>query len=154
VDLVIQLVADRPETESLLRRLSSRYYIDRQVIVEAIRQKRLFQVLDQERVVKIDFHVGEKIPGELTRSSRQEIFPGLIIPLVTREDAILSKLLWLQQGSGKSRRDAIQILKNNEDLDRTYLHSLAATLGLASELSDVEGASSAGLEPEDPRISG
>jgi len=154
VDLVIQLVADRPETETLLGRLSSRYYIDRQVIVEAIRQKGLFQILDQERVVKIDFHVGEKIPGELRRSSRQEIFPGLVVPLVAKEDAILSKLIWIQQGSGKSRRDVIQMLKGAEDLDWQYLRSLAAKLGLASELSDVEEALSAGLKPEDPRITG
>ena len=33
------------------------------------------------------------------------------------EDAILSKLLWILQGSGKSRHDGIEMLKRDEDLD-------------------------------------
>jgi hypothetical protein len=154
VDLVIHLAADRPETEALLGGLSSRYLIDRQIIMDAIRRKGLFQVLDQERVLKIDFHVGEKIPGELQRSTRQEILPGLIVPLVAKEDAILSKLLWIQQGSGKSTRDVIQMLKGAEDVDWKYLRAQALKLRLASELSEIEEALSSGLDPEDPRIKG
>ena len=32
-------------------------------------------------MIKIDFHVGEKIPGELGRSTTREIAPGLFAPV-------------------------------------------------------------------------
>jgi len=151
---VIHLTAYDSETEALLQRLSSRYLADRQIIMNAIRRKSLFQVLDQERVLKIDFHVGEKIPGELQRTTRQEILPGLIVPLVSKEDAILSKLLWIQQGSGKSTRDVIQMLKGADDVDWKYLRLQAVKLNVTTELSNIEEALSSGHPPEDPRVSG
>jgi hypothetical protein len=149
VDLVIQLSADRPETKALLEQLSTHYDINHQAIMEAIRQEGLFQVLDEQTVIKIDFHVGEKIPGELQRSTRQEVLPGLVIRLATKEDAILSKLLWVQKGSEKSKRDVIQMLKGAEDVDRTHLRKQALTLGLAQELDEIEGASSPGHQAGD-----
>jgi len=132
--------------------LSLGYYINRQVILDAIRQKGLFQVLDQKTAIKIDFHVGEKIPGELLRSTRQQLLPGLTVRLVAKEDAILSKLLWVRLGSGKSKRDVIQMLKGKEEVNRTHLREQALKLGLAKELDQIEEAVSSGRHPEDPDI--
>ena len=66
----------------------------------------------------------KKYPGELNRTSLCEISPGLTAPLVSKEDAILSKLLWIQQGSGKSRHDVIEMLKRDEDLDRAVCENV------------------------------
>ena len=54
------------------------------------------------------------------------------------EDAILSKLLWILQGSGKYRHDGIEMLKRDEDLDRNCLRERAATLGLNVLLAEFE----------------
>jgi hypothetical protein len=56
----------------------------------------------------------------------------------SKEDAILSKLLWIQQGSGKARHDVIEMLKRDEDLDRGCLRDRAATLGLSELLAEFE----------------
>jgi hypothetical protein len=82
--------------------------------------------------------VGEKISGELERATSREVVPGIMAPLVSKEDAILSKLLWIQQGSGKSRHDVIEMLKRDEDLDRNCLRERAATLGLNVLLAEFE----------------
>src|SRR3954453_19948549 len=104
-------------------------------------------------MIKIDFHVGEKIPGELQRSTRQELIPGLTIPLVSREDAILSKLLWIQLGSEKSKRDVMKMLGDAEDLDWARLRGEALKLGLATELSRIEEATQSGSNQlEEPGI--
>jgi hypothetical protein len=63
-----------------------------------------------------------------------------VTPLVSKEDAILSKLLWIQQGSGKSRHDVIEMLKRDEDLDRACLRERAATIGLGELLAEFEKA--------------
>jgi Nucleotidyl transferase AbiEii toxin, Type IV TA system len=138
LDLVIDLANDRPETNSLLNRLSSGYFIDLPAAKDAIARHGLFQAIDERSMVKIDFHVGEKISGELERGARREISPGLMAPLVSKEDAILSKLLWIQQGSHKSRHDVIEMLKRDEDLNRGRLRERATTLGLHDLLAELE----------------
>jgi hypothetical protein len=154
LDLVIRLSPNSVEAGALLQGLSTRYLVDRVSATDAIRRQSLFQVLDQERVLKIDLHVGEKIPGELDRSTRRELFPGLVVAMVAKEDAILSKLLWIQQGSSKSRRDAIQMLRGADDVDRSYLRLQSARLGLASELNDIEEAASTLPPSDDPTRTG
>jgi hypothetical protein len=138
LDLVIDLVNDRPETGLLLNRLSSGYFIDLPAAIDAIEHQSLFQAIDERSMVKIDFHVGEKISGELDRATRREVVPGIMAPLVSKEDAILSKLLWIQQGSGKARHDVIEMLKRDEDLDRGCLRDRAATLGLSELLAEFD----------------
>ncbi len=138
LNLVISLGVHQPETEMLLNRLSSGYLISRSAAIEAIASNGLFQAIDEASMVKIDFHVGEKIPGELGRSIRREIFPGLFGPLVSKEDAILSKLLWIQMGSGRARHDVKEMLLRDEDLDRDALRQRAAQLGLADLLAEME----------------
>ncbi len=90
-------------------------------------------------MIKIDFHVGEKIPGELGRSQRREVVPGVVAPLVSKEDAILSKLLWMKLGSHKARHDLRAMLKRDEELDRAVLQERAAMLGLQELLVEIEG---------------
>jgi len=138
LDLVIQLAVDQPETRALLDRLSAGYLVNGPVALEAIKRNELFRAIDQRSMIKIDFHVGETIPGELERSRHREIFPGLTVPLVSEEDAIVSKLLWIQQGSHKARHDVKMMLGRDEDLDRGVVQHRAASLGLHDILAEIE----------------
>jgi hypothetical protein len=138
LDLVIQLAINQPETRALLQRLSSGYLFHEQSAREAIVNHSIFQAIDEVTMVKIDFHVGEKIPGELSRSQHREVVPGLVAPLVSKEDAILSKLLWIKMGSHKARDDVTKMLKRPEELDRAVLRERAAKLGLHDLLAEFE----------------
>jgi len=149
VDVVIRLSVDDPAASALLERLSTGYFINHLAIQDAIRRNSIFQALEEETGIKIDFHVGEKIPGELQRTGFKEVAADLTVPLVAKEDAILSKLLWIQLGSGKSRRDVIQMLKNPDDLDLSRLRLEAARLGLGDKLSRIEEAVASGQNAED-----
>ena len=42
---------------------------------------------------------------ELSRSESHEVFEGQMLSVVSRQDAAISKLLWISKGSHKSRRD-------------------------------------------------
>jgi hypothetical protein len=144
LDLVIDLAVNRRETTELIARLSQSYLITKEVAMHAVKERRLFQVIDNLSMIRIDFHVGEKIPGELSRSTQQEMIPGVIGPLVSKEDAILSKLYWIQQGSHRSRRDVTEMLRRDEFLDRASLKQRAATLGLLDLLDEMENEMIAG----------
>jgi hypothetical protein len=138
LDLVIQLSADQPETRALLDRLCAGYLVDEPVALDAIKRNGFFPAIDQRSMIKIDFHVGEKIPGELERGTNREILPGLTVPVERKEDAILSKLLGIQRGSGKARHDVKAMQMRHEDLDRERLRERAATLGLVDLLAEIE----------------
>ena len=138
LDIVIRLAVDRPETAALLDRLSAGYIIHRPDALAAIKRNGLFQAIDETSMIKIDFHVGEKIPNELDRTTRRTILPGLVAPLLCKEDAILSKLLWIKQGSHKSRHDVTMMLCRDEDLDRASLKQRALKLGVSDLLAEFE----------------
>jgi Nucleotidyl transferase AbiEii toxin, Type IV TA system len=138
LDIVVDLAPGRPETAQLLASLSRSHLITREVAIQAIEEKGLFQAIDNRSMIKIDFHVGEKIPGELSRSTRRQIIPGVFTPLVSKEDSILSKLYWIQQGSHRSRRDVTEMLRRDEDFDPTILKQRAAALGLLGLLDEMD----------------
>ncbi|MCL5270964.1 MAG: hypothetical protein M1457_10555, partial [bacterium] len=121
----------------LLAELSKKFMIDPDVARQAIARHDMFQALDVGTFIKIVFHVGEAIEGELTRSCQRELIPGLVMPSVCKEDAILSKLLWLMNGSEKSRRDVVMMLRGPEMIRWPELNERANRLGVGDLLAQL-----------------
>lgn len=131
VDIVVRLSSNTTDTQKIISLLENDYIIDREVILDCISKKRTFQALDQKTFIKIDFYGSEKIPNELSRSIYREILPGITIPLVSAEDSILSKLIWVREGSDKAKNDIKGIVLSNKNLDLEYLKKMSAALGLS-----------------------
>lgn len=136
IDIVISLRLKSKSLE-LIKELQDIFYINEDSIIKAIENQKMFQALHTETMIKVDFHVGEAISGELSRSITLEILPGIFAPVVSIEDSILSKLLWVNKGSHKSRQDIIMMLKLNPDLDMKYLEVQANILGVNGILSEL-----------------
>ena len=66
----------------------------------------------------------------------EEILLGVFVPLVSKEDAILSKLIWISKGSNKSRQDVRMMLKRRGVIDFDYLNVQATKLGVESILKE------------------
>src|SRR5690606_39771077 len=113
---------------SLEEALKRQFIIDEQTMRNEIARQGIFQALDDESMIKVDFHVGEKIPHAFERSREVELLPSLRIPLISKEEAILSKLVWIQKGSMRSREDIISILKRKGEIDFAYLADQAQEL--------------------------
>ncbi len=127
VDLVIRLNSE--EGRQLYPLLSKDFYIQEETLLEAIEERSMFQPLDKKTFIKVDFHVGEDIPGEFDRSQVGEIFPGLRVKVVSKSDAILSKLRWIAKGSGKSEQDIVGMLLNHKPIDENLIESMAREKG-------------------------
>jgi hypothetical protein len=128
----LDIVVAEPTSEKLdeiVRNLAGSYHVDPVAASDAVRLRRSFHVLHAREYTKVDFHVGEDIPGELDRTRILEVAPGIRLPFVSKEDAILSKLLWVKLGSSKSRRDAQMMFRRKQPLDMDYLRRTAAALG-------------------------
>ena len=70
-----------------------------------------------------------------------EIFEGLEAKIVSKEDAILSKLLWTMRGSSKSREDVRGMLLDPTPVDERLLQRLADRLGCADLLREIRSES-------------
>lgn len=138
LDIVLQIEPQSPVLTELIERLSPLFFLDADAVQEAVSRRDMFQALDEETLIKVDIHVGAAIPHELERSRIEEVFPGLSLPLVAKEDAILSKLIWVSQGSHKSRQDAKMMLLRAGDLDLRYLEAQAVALGVGPLLRELQ----------------
>ena len=131
IDLVVQLAYQQDSLNALHSALTPEFLIDPAAMEDAVKRKGLFQVLDKETFIKVDFHVGEAVPGELSRSCMVEIDEGFELPMVSREDAILSKLLWIKKGSSRSREDLTAMLRRQDPMNLEYIEHQAKSLSVA-----------------------
>jgi hypothetical protein len=104
---------------------------------QAIASRQMFQLLDVDQVIKLDLYVRCLIPGELDRSVRIELFPGVELPVASRADAALSKLIWVRHGSHRSRRDLRRILAHATRDELRAVERTAGEMGLADLLVEV-----------------
>ena len=135
VDFVVRLAPS--DARVLAEDLSREFLVDGERVARAVETGGLFQALHREQVIKADFHVGESVPGELDRSRMVELFEGLDVRIVSKEDAILSKLLWAKKGSAKSRGDVLGMLLDPTPTDERLLEDLAVELDCADLLREI-----------------
>lgn len=140
IDVVVALETDSTKLKELYQALQSSYDINEDAMHEAVKRRSIFQALHQELLIKVDFHVGELVPQAFRRSRLVEIAPDLAINLISREDAILAKLVWISRGSERSKRDVIMMLRSQMPLDQEYLSKCAKELKVENILLELHAA--------------
>jgi hypothetical protein len=112
------------------------FYVNGDGAREALRQERLFNVIEMTRATKVDVIPRRQRPfsiEEFRRRIRADLAFGRQVAIVTPEDAILSKLEWARTGGDSERqlRDAAGVLELNPTVDRDYIGKWARELGVA-----------------------
>lgn len=138
VDVVADVGPDH--VEPLVRRLSDTYYIDGEMIHEAIRHRSSFNVIHLGTMLKVDLFVVKDRPfdreafGRATLDTLSEEPGARRLRLTTPEDIVLHKLVWYQLGeevADRQWRDAVGVLRvQGAAIDLAYLRRWAATIGV------------------------
>lgn len=137
IDLVL-LLPDASDLEAFAESVAPDYLLDRELLADAVREQGMAQLLHETTMIRVDLHIGEMVPGMFLRVRDVELFPGVVVPVLSKEDAILTKLRWIQLGSHKSRRDALMMLRRDTPTDREYLETQAAALGVQALLEELD----------------
>jgi hypothetical protein len=138
IDMVIQNAASAANLESLITELAESEFVFTEAAVrEAISNKGMFQLFDTAESLKLDVYPREMIEGELSRSQELEIFESVRLPIASRLDAAISKLIWSSKGSHKSRRDFRQISIRSSETENEKIRAMANKLGLEELLDEV-----------------
>ena len=139
VDIVIDVQnIDTQKSSALFKTLSQHFMVSRTAFYEAFARNSMFQILDLETVLRADIYVGGIIANRFERATIGEVAPGYFLPIVSIEDAILSKLVWINMGSGRSKQDVVRILQNKHEMDTEYLETTAKQLGVEHILDELK----------------
>jgi len=138
VDLISALGYDL--IKPLINKLKEEYFIDEEMINDALSTKTSFNIIHLETMLKIDVFILKDHPYYLKAFERkvldslQEDSNILNVYLCSPEDVILSKLEWYRLGEETSERQWLDILGvikvQGDSLDRIYLTDWARKLGV------------------------
>lgn len=142
-DLVIDPTT--AQLDDLLERLvAAGFYVDADSAREALRKRGQFNVIETRYACKIDLIVRRQRPfseEEFNRRVKVDFSFAKAVPVVTPEDAVLSKLEWARRSgdSEKQLGDAAGVLALNPSIDRVYVERWAADLGVADLWKRISG---------------
>ncbi len=136
VDMVSEL---KPKhAHELTKMLKSKYYIDEDMISDAIKKRSSFNIIHLETMFKVDIFLKRNDPygGETFERKRKENLDesrtDAEFYLASCEDIILSKLEWYRKGNEISERqwnDILGVIKVQDDLlNKKYLFRWAKEL--------------------------
>jgi hypothetical protein len=142
VDMIAALTYNH--VASLVEYLKDGYYIDEQMIVDAISTASSFNLIHLETMMKIDVFIHKQDPyheSALTRRIQDLIVegdPDSSYYFSSPEDVIISKLDWHKMGGQASDRqwlDILGVIKVQADsLDKDYLMRWSEAQGLSDLL--------------------
>ncbi|MDD5747695.1 MAG: hypothetical protein PHP64_01360 [Actinomycetota bacterium] len=145
IDIVVDL--DETSAQGLFEKFSSEeFYLEEKSIYEAMEQGGMFNLIDINEGLKVDFWVLTDEPFDRSRFSRRltEEVLGIKLRVSSPEDTILQKLKWakLSGGSEKQLLDALQVYEVQfEKLEMDYLRYWARELGVEPLLKRIENES-------------
>lgn len=129
-DLVVHL--EEKDVKSVMEFFQSGYYVNEDAVTDAIRRKSIFNIIDHQSGFKADFMVLKNEPYRRTEFGRriQTDFYGTPIFIVSAEDLLLSKLIWIQEIQSSLQKEDIINLARLETLDWQYIHHWVKELQL------------------------
>ena len=144
--MVVDLIASvgLPQVGSLVRELEAEYYIDAEMIEDAIRRCASFNLIHLDTMIKIDVFTAKEQPYDSEafarrRSDTLDEESSRKFYLSSPEDVVLSKLQWYRKGGEVSEqqwKDVLGVLKVQGDkLDLKYLKHWASKLNLSDLLN-------------------
>lgn len=143
----IDIIADVhiKHAQLLVDILQDDYYVDEDMIKDAVRHRSEFNVIHHKTSIKLDIFLPKRRPFDVQTAQRvreeqlDDTLQERTFYLVSPEDVILNKLEWYKMGGEVSERqwnDVQGVLKvQGPRLDLAYLRHWASEIGVASLLA-------------------
>jgi hypothetical protein len=138
IDIVVELAEE--DLGRFIPLFEADFYLDPRTVRDAVKDKGMFNLIESEHVVKVDFIVRKDSlyrRREFSRRKRVAV-DNRNLYLVAPEDLILSKLEWAKESRSELQlSDARNLLKYVKRLNRRYLARWAKQLGVESLYREV-----------------
>ena len=136
LDLVISLSED--DIGPIVRVFESDFYVDADDVRSAVLSQRQFNLMHLTSGIKVDLIIRKASEYRQVEFARrlEVTFAGVETWIVTREDLILSKLVWAKDsGSELQHRDVRSLM--DESVDQGYVEQWARRLGVDAALKSL-----------------
>lgn len=130
IDIVIHL--QNQDISKFVKAFEQDFYCYEPSIVEEVQRKGMFNLIDNQTSYKIDFIIRKDNEYRLTefeRKQRTDVF-GFDAYIVSLEDLIISKFIWIQELQSDKQKEDISNLLENDALDKVYLNYWIEKLNL------------------------
>jgi len=120
IDLVINL--NEFNLENFKSIFQDRFYFNETTLIEETKKRGMFNLIDHETGFKIDFIIRKNSEYRLVEFERKikTDFFGFPCFIVSREDLILSKLIWIQELQSNTQIEDIKNLVS-DTYDKEYV---------------------------------
>lgn len=138
IDIVVEL--SEGDLSRFIPLFEKDYYLEPETVRGAAKNKGMFNLIQNEYVIKIDFIVRKDSPYRRREFSRRKkvCVDDQDLYLVAPEDLILSKLVWAKDSKSEVQlTDVRNLLQSVKGLDRHYLARWAKHLGVESLYREV-----------------
>jgi hypothetical protein len=136
IDIVIE--ASMRDASKIIAKFEPDYYVPHHRVSDAIARKFMFNLLHQQKLVKIDCVVRKDDVFQkqaFARRSMIRFMDDIDLWIISKEDLMLSKLNWAKNTrSEMQRRDVANIMRNG--YDENYVEYWAAKLGVIDLLAE------------------
>jgi len=136
IDLVVSL--NETQVDIFFRLFRSEYYLDRQSVAHAISRRGMFNLIHNDAVIKVDCVVlkPDAYRQEEFARRRQINLGDFEMWIVSREDLVLSKLVWANDSKSEMQLNDVRNLLS-ADCDMGYLRSRAKIVGVEELLEEL-----------------
>ena len=136
IDIVVALT--RADAGGLVAVFAPDFYIDGDDVRDALAAEGLFNMMHLESGIKVDLIVRRADEYRRVEFERRTCvnFAGIRTWIVSREDLMLSKLVWAKAGASELQLRDVRALKTDQ-VDTHYLRHWAAVLGISAMLEEL-----------------
>lgn len=134
----IDIVIEVKDADKFYNLFKQDYYIDLEMIKNAIANQQMFNIIHLKEVIKIDFIIKKSSEYRITEFSRKKKvrIDNFYIFIVSIEDLVISKLVWAKDSCSEVQlRDVNNLLKEKVDLD--YIKKWSGKLKLSDLLERI-----------------
>ena len=138
IDIVVELAEE--DLGRFIPLFETDFYLDPQTVRDAVKQQGMFNLIQNEYIIKIDFIVRKDSAYRRREFSRRKrvAVDDRNLYFVAPEDLILSKLEWAKDSRSEMQLSDVRNLLNSvKRLNRRYLARWAKELGVESLYREV-----------------
>lgn len=139
IDIIVEL--DRQKVAEIFEAFKDEFYLDKEAIARAVKQEGMFNVIHNEKLVKVDFIIRKESEYRKLEFGRRRTvsIAGVQFSLVSPEDLVISKLFWAKDNHSEFQlNDVRNILEDVVEIDRDYLEKWIDRLGLKELYKEVK----------------
>ena len=137
-DIDVVVAIEPKDVDAIMSLFENDYYIDRNAVLRAIANQSLFNIIQNESIIKVDCIIRKNTEYRRLEFERREKanIQDLEVWIVSKEDLIISKLYWAKDSHSELQlRDVKNLLAAG--YDAKYLEEWSRRLGLHELLEEV-----------------